>query len=221
MVSCVNLAIAIIGAVATFAAAIAATGSWIAARRANETASAVAVIERDRRHDELIPVFKFTGTLGDKWSRDAELRVELVGGRLERHAAVTVTILDEPEQDHWARGLPPGVTQEEAEAAVWGPWEFDTEASDLVVSNRESKPRPYSRISGKNWAVLPLIATRPKRWMMDRDQFAGDLLRRWDETWRGQPVWLLVVCVCDGYEPWFIKQDVKVEPKASDADPHA
>jgi hypothetical protein len=212
-VSFVDLAIAIIGAVATVAAGIAATGSWIAARRANETAGAVAAIERDRRHDELTPVFKFTCTVRETAPDWADLRVELVGGRLERHAAVTVTILDEAGQDHWTRGLPDGVTQEEAEAFVWGPWEFNTGASEQVVSNRESKPRPYSRVSGKNWDLLALRATRPGRWMSSASQ------AEWHKRWQGQPVRLLVICVCDGYEPWFIQQDLKVEQKVSGADP--
>ena len=62
-VGSMNLTIAIIGAVAAAAAAIAATGSWVAARRANQTATAVAAIERDRRHDELTPKFHITCTL--------------------------------------------------------------------------------------------------------------------------------------------------------------
>jgi hypothetical protein len=132
--------------------------------------------------------------------------VELVGGRLERHAAVTVTIQDEAGQDDWANGLPEGVTQEEAEAFIWGPWEFNTEAKDKIVSTRQSKARPYSRMSGKNWDLLPLRATQPGRWM-DRSQ------DEWRRRWKGQPVRLLVTCLCEGYDPWFIQRDVKVEQK--------
>jgi hypothetical protein len=209
----VDLAIAIIGVVATVAAAIAATGSWIAARRANETAAAVAAIERDRRHDELIPVFEITCTVKDTAPEWADLRVELVGGRLERHAAVTITILDEAGQDHWTHGLPNGVTLEEAEAFVWGPWEFNTGASEQVVSNRESKARPYSRVSGKNWDLLSLRATRPGRWMSSISQDG------WRTRWEGQPIRLLVICLCEGYEPWFIQRDVKVDQTPS-ANPH-
>jgi hypothetical protein len=35
----------------------------------------------------------------------ADLWVVLTGGRLEKHAAVSLTILDEAGQDHWAHGL--------------------------------------------------------------------------------------------------------------------
>jgi hypothetical protein len=134
----------------------------------------------------------------------ADLRVELVGGRLERHTAVTVTILDEAGQDHWTRGLPDGVTQDEAEAFVWGPWEFNTGASEQVVSNRESKARPYSRVSGKNWDLLSLRATRPGKWMSISQA-------EWRKQWGGEPVRLLVTCICEGYEPWFIQRNVYVD----------
>ncbi len=68
------------------------------------------------------------------------MRITLTGGGVERLDAVTVTILDDAVQDRWSRGLPAGVTQEEAEAFVWGPWEFNTGASKQVVSNRETVP---------------------------------------------------------------------------------
>jgi hypothetical protein len=69
----------------------------------------------------MTPVFEITCTVRDTAPEWADLRVALVGGRLKRHAAVTITILDEAGQDHWTHGLPNGVTQEEAEAFVWGP----------------------------------------------------------------------------------------------------
>ena len=44
-------------------------------------------------------------------------KVMLSGARLESLDEVTLTILDD--QDHWAAGLPDGVTQDEAEVFVW------------------------------------------------------------------------------------------------------
>ena len=38
----------------------------------------------------------------------ADLWVVLTGGRLERHAAVSLTILNEAGQDNWAHGLTDG-----------------------------------------------------------------------------------------------------------------
>ncbi len=100
-----DLAVAIIGAVATLAAAAAAIGSWNAAVKANESASSMAAIERDRRHDELSPDFEIACTVKETAADCADLGLVLTGGRLERYA-VTMTILDEAGQDHWSRGLP-------------------------------------------------------------------------------------------------------------------
>ena len=202
-----DLAVAIIGAVAAVAAALAATGSWVAARKANQTTGEVAAIERDRRHDELAPEFNFTLTARDTAPDWADLRVELAGGRLERYDAVTVTILDEAGQEHWTHGLPDGVTHEEAQAFVWGLWEFNTGASAQVVSNRESRARPYSRVSGKNWDLLSLRATHPGRWMTSMSQ------DEWRKKWKAQPLRLLITCRCDGYQPWFIQRDITLELK--------
>jgi hypothetical protein len=114
-----DLAIAIIGAAATAAAAIAAFGSWLAARKANATASQVARIEQNRRHQELTPDFDNTLTVRDTAADWADLRVALRPGPCLRLDEVTSTILDEADKDQWTHGLPDGLTQEEAELFVW------------------------------------------------------------------------------------------------------
>jgi len=199
---------AAVGAVGSVAAAgiaaWAAHQSRASAEKANEAAGALAAIERDRRYEELTPEFRITCTVKGGTGL-AYLRIILTGGRLEALDAVTVTILDEAGQDHWGRGLPDGVTQEEAQAFVWGPWEFSKGMSEQVVSNRESRPQPYSRVSGKNWDVLPMAPTGPGRWV---NQAGRDEWRKWRKD---QPVRLLLTCRRNGYEPWFIQRDVKVE----------
>jgi hypothetical protein len=196
-----------VGAVGTVAAAgiaaWAARQSRISAQQALSAATALTAIEMDRRRDELAPEFEITCTVRTRAADIADLRIVLAGGRLERLDAVTVTILDEVGKEHWACGLPDGVTQEEAEEFVWGPWEFNTGASAQVVGNRESRPRPYSRVSGKNWDLLSLQPTRPGRWMSISQE-------EWRKQWRGQPVRVLLTCHRDGYEPWFAQSDVKV-----------
>lgn len=199
-----SIAIAIIGVAAAVAAAIAALGSWNAARKANQTAGSVDAIERDRRHDELTPVFNVTCTVRAGDADSADMRVTLIGGRLERHAAVTVTIVDDDGTDCWEHGLPDGVTQDEAAAFVCGPWEFNTAASTQVVSNRESRSRAYDRVTGHNWDPLPLTRTRPGRWMTTTDQAA------WNKKWTGKPLRLLLTCKCEGYEPWIIPENVEI-----------
>ena len=129
----------------------------------------------------------------------------LTGGGLERLDEVVISILDETDRDHWAHGLPDGVTQEQAEAFVWGPWEFNTGASVQVVSNRESRPRPYSRISGKNWDLLSLQATRPGQWM------AGTSEEEWRKQYRDHPIRLLITSRLEGHETWFAQRDIKVD----------
>jgi hypothetical protein len=115
-----DLAIAIIGAAAAVAAAIAALGFWKAARKSNATADLMAGIEWDRRYQELTPEFDVTFTARDTADDSADLRVALKPGRLQRLDEVTIAILDEAGKAHWTRGLPDGVTQDEAEIFVWG-----------------------------------------------------------------------------------------------------
>jgi hypothetical protein len=198
-----NLAVAIIAALAAVAAAVAAIGSWKAAGRANETAGSMAGIERDRRHDEMTPEFEITGNARDASIGAADMRVTLTSG-MDRLDSVTLTVLDDANQDHWAHGLPGGISQEEAEAFVWGPWEFNTGASAQVDSNRTTKPRPYDRVSGRNWDLLSLHATRPGTWMsMSQDD--------WQRQYVSQPMRLLITCYRDGYEPWSLLHEVMVK----------
>lgn len=210
---------AAIGAIATVAtagiAAIAAgqsrraaTQANAAARSASQAAEALAAIERDRRHEELTPVFQVTG---QKQTKDrAELRVELSGGRLDYLDAVTITILDEADKEHWGARLPADVTQEEAQAFVWGAWEFLEAAAMQILTNRQSKPRPYSRPSGKNWDRLPMTATRPGRWMTSYTE------EQWQGDYHGKPVRLLITCRRDGHDPWLILHEVQIAPLPSE-----
>jgi hypothetical protein len=180
--------------VAAAIAAWAARQSHDAAVQANAAAESLASIERGRRHDEIAPVFdlKFTETGGD----DASLRVTLTGGGLERLDEVTFTILDEADKEHWSGRLPPRLTQEEAEAFVWGPWEFNTNASVQIATNRMSQTRAYSRVTGKNWYLLPLSRTQPGHWMSTYSQ------QQWQDDYEDHPVRLLITCRREGYEPW-------------------
>jgi hypothetical protein len=194
-------AVGAVGAVVAAAiAAWAARQSHDAAVQANAAAKLLASIERGRRHDEIAPVFdvKFTETGGD----DASLRVTLAGGGLESVDEVTFTIMDEAGKEHWSARLPPRVTQEEAEAFVWGPWEFNTNASVQIATNRVSQTRAYSRVTGKNWDLLPLRRTRPGHWMSTYSQ------QQWQGGYEDHPVRLLITCRRGGYEPWTLLQEV-------------
>lgn len=101
-----------------------------------------------------------------------------------------------------AGGPPTDVTQDEAAAFVWGPWEFLPAAAVQIASNRQSRPRPYSRPSGKNWDLLPLMRTRPGRWMSTYRQ------EQWQSDFEGQPIRLLITARHEGYEPWTLLKEV-------------
>jgi hypothetical protein len=192
------------GAVGTIAAAgiaaWAARQSHDAAVQANAAAASLAAIERGRRHDEVAPVFDLTFT--ETGGEDASLRVTFTDGGLESLDEVTFTILDEAGKDRWSGRLPPRVTQEEAEAFVWGPWEFNTNASVQIATNRMSQTRAYSRVTGRNWGLLPLRRTRPGHWM------TGYTQQQWQEEYEDHPVRLLITCRREGYEPWTLLQEV-------------
>lgn len=175
-----------------------------AAVQANTAAGLLASIERGRRHDEIAPVFDLKST--ETGGEDASLHVTLAGGGLERLDEVTFTILDEAGKEHWSGRLPPGVTQEEAEAFVWGPWEFNTNASVQIATNRVSQTRAYSRVTGKNWDLLPLQRTRPGHWMSTYSQ------PQWQGGYEGHPIRLLITCRREGYEPWPLLQEVATGP---------
>lgn len=113
---------------------------------------------------------------------------------------MTIVILDEAGADHWARGFPSGVTEEDARQFVWGPWQFNTGASAQVTDNRTTRPRPYSRADGRNWDRLSLERTRPGRWMsMSPEQ--------WKKQREG-PIRLQITCQLAG-EQWVLLQEIR------------
>lgn len=197
-----NLTITILGLLATVAAAVAAFGSWNAATKANATGERMAAIERDRRHAELTPDFDISCSGRETAADSADLYIALKPGQLDALDTVTVAILDEVGVEHWAHGLPDGVTLEEAQTFVWGPWEFNTGASQQVSSNRMTKARPYSLTDGKNWDSLSLRRTLPGRWM------SGPTQDGWREQYEDQPIRLLITCRRDGQE-WSLLKDIQ------------
>jgi hypothetical protein len=207
-----NLASAVIAACAAAAAAIAAFKSWNAATRAATTTAALATLMVDLRHADLTPEFEVTCKARSRDHDSADLHVALKLGRLPHLDEVTVTVLDETGHDHWTRGLPAGVTQEQAEAFVWGPWEFAVaaggqgQAAGNGATNRMTSARAYSVMNGKNWDVLTLSHTNPGPWMN------GTSPDDWRRRYAGKPVSLLITCRRDGYEPWTVPYDVVAEP---------
>ena len=197
-----GLTIAIVGAAAAIAAAIAAFGSWFAASKAT-------AIDSYRRHDELAPEFDITCIITSTDPNEAALRVELSGGRLARYDNVTVSIQDNVGRPYWVPNPPIGLDSTEDAHPVWGPWEFKANAGFRFLSKRQTRPQVYSRSSGNSWDVLTLRRTLPTAWM------TNTTAEKWLGQWQGRPFRILVTCEHDGHEPWFIQRDVEVEPTAT------
>lgn len=195
-----ELAITIVALIAAVASAFAALGSWRSSLRANDTAEGLAAIERERRHSELTPKFDISCSAFGNTNDDATLSVRLIGGPLTLDSVV-IAILDETGQDHWGHGLPDGLTQEQADLFVWGPWEFNTGASEQIANYRTTKPKSYSRVTGKDWDRLGLVRTRAGAWM-------SNLTATQWRAERSGPIRLGFICELAGYEPWHVEYDI-------------
>jgi hypothetical protein len=198
-----NLAIAIIAVLAALASAVAAIGSLRSSRRANETTRTLANLESDRRHSELTPSFEIELTPFGNANDEAWLDLRQTNGPLVLDSVV-ITILDEVGQDHWSRGLPENLSAEDAAVFIWGPYEFNSGASEQVDNYRKTKPRRYHRIAGTDWDHLHLVRTRPGAWM------AGTLLEDWRAEHSG-PLRLLITCELEDYAPWHIPVELPVK----------
>jgi hypothetical protein len=196
---------AVIAIVLSIVAVLVSVASVIYTRTVAVASKGVHKIERDRRHDELTPRFDITCKVRDTAPDWADMHITLAKGGAQHLDSVVIRILDEAGVNRWGNGRPDDVTPEEAQAFVWGPWEFNSGASEQVRGSRETKPRPYSRESGRNWDKLGLVPTRPGRWM------TGTTGEAWRKQYHDQPVRLLLTCRREGEESWVIQRDVRVE----------
>jgi hypothetical protein len=192
---------AVISLAAAAVSAVAAAGSWFAARKANSAAGQLGAIERHRRRGELTPQFTITATIRETSPDTADLRVILSGpDELEWLDPVTIRILDERWRDHGTSTLAGGPTPEQVAKIVYGPWEFNPGASAQVVSNRETVPRRYER-SRRDWDLLALQPARPPAWA------SSVTPQQWLQQFAGQPIRLLLSCQHGEYT-WHLPHDV-------------
>jgi hypothetical protein len=160
----------------------------------------MAAIEQDRRWEELKP--RFTVFLEKSSGDCAKLHVAFVPGRLDYLDEVRLAILDEVGHDHWTYGLPDGVTEGEADAFVC-PYEFNTDASEQVASNRWSEPRRFSHLKGNNWGSCHCGEHGPGRWM------GSTTPEKWCAGQEGKPIRLQILCRREGYDFSLLLQDVE------------
>lgn len=180
--------------------AVAAVGAWLAARRSNTTAEAVARIERDRWHADLTPQFEVTVARaeGDR----ATLDVQLVGPlSLRRLDQVSILITSSDDADRTSR-LAGGLPQEVVDAQVWGPYRFTYGADGADINGQSVRSVPMQVGRGRQFSIE---RTRPPRWIEGQD--ANE---RWRTQWLGKPMRLVITCTQEGVSPWVVPHEVEV-----------
>ena len=200
-----TLAIAILGVVATAIAAVAAVGSWLAAKKANAAAQAMTAIEAARRHEELQPQITIECRRQPGQADRALLYLTLKGPpALDRLDEVTLRILDEQWKDRSGQPLAGGPTPEEISQTIWGPYRFVPRVDNTKDENgRTAGAGPLELQGARNWLLQSVEASSPPRWVQDPSW--------WRQQYVGQPIRLLVSCWRAGQEPWALLLDVPVE----------
>lgn len=167
---------------------LAAWGAWKASSKANDTAAAVAQIERDRWHNALTPQLRL------KLEQDKQmLYVRFDGPSQLRRLHVRLTIRDDFDRTR----VPPladGPTTDEITRTIWGPYRFrpGVDGTDQ---------------DGRTVAVLPLEAGDRTRLAVDPtmrpawyEGVEGE--ERWQRQYRTATIRLWADCEAEGHKPW-------------------
>ncbi|MFE9601607.1 hypothetical protein [Streptomyces hokutonensis] len=189
----------IAGSTAVFSA-VATGGAWLAARRANATADAVARIERDRWHADLLPQFSVRIEMGE--GDRATLSVRLVGLLPLCHLdEIRVEVAQSDDMDYTSR-LAGGPTEEQVAAQVWGPLRF---VPGSVGADRNGHTVvPFALAVGRG-RPFALERTRSPLWWDGNDRE-----ERWRDKWLNLPMRLVLTCRREGFEPWTVPYEVDV-----------
>ncbi|WP_405673298.1 hypothetical protein [Streptomyces sp. NBC_01530] len=192
------------GAIASFVtaalSAVAAAGSWKAARRANATADAVALIERERWHADLTPQFDLD--LLESGNGQAMLVVHLSGPDALRQLDEIAIAVGNDDRDHVVSHPIGGPTQEDVDSFVWGPFRFTPAVNGTDQSGRGPQPFPLDVGAGR---PLAMQRTWPAPWM------EGTTRDMWQGEYVGQPIRLVMTCR-RGDEEWVIARRLENPP---------
>ncbi|GGX94652.1 hypothetical protein [Streptomyces anandii] len=189
----------IAGTTAVFSA-VATGGAWLAARRANATADAVARIERERWHADLTPQFNVTieRSDGDRATLSVHLAGPLPLGYLDE---VRVEVRQSDDMDYTPT-LPGGAAPEQVAAHVWGPYRFVPHVNG-ADANGQVMPGFQLRVGAGQPRALE--RTRAPLWWEGNDREA-----RWRDKWLNKPMRLVLTCRRDGFDPWVVPYEVDV-----------
>jgi hypothetical protein len=196
------------GDTASFSAAalsaVATAGAWLAAHRSAKTADAVARIEEDRWHAELLP--KFDVSIERAEGDRATLSIRLVGPLPLCHLdEIRIEIVQSDDMSRTAT-LPSGPTQEELDAQVWGPLRFTHGADGADVQGKTVAPFSLEVGKGRPFSIE---RTQPPPW-----QEGNDRDDRWRDQWLNKPMRLVLTCRREGFKTWTVPRDVEV-PQSS------
>ncbi|WP_146075749.1 hypothetical protein [Streptomyces sp. Ru62] len=178
-----------IAAASALFSGLAAWGAWKASSKANDTATSVAQIERDRWHRELTP----------------QLRIKLetepfpaLYVRFDSPAALGELAVGLEMRDDFDRSIAPdlagGPTREQRAAIIWGPYRFRPRTDGADETGRTVPAFPLQPGNRRRLAVEPSL--KPS-WYEGVD---GD--RRWREDHGNAPIRLWVLCTAPGHKPW-------------------
>ena len=201
-----SIVLAVLGLLAATAGAVAAIGSWRAAGRANQAATILATIEKDRRHTELTPSFDITchrSPTGDA----AYLHLTLTGPPgLDRLDGAAISVRDD--RSNRSPIVAGGPTAEELAAVIWGPLRFRPHVNDADELGRSIPSFPLARQESTRFALEPSLVPH---WVADQDY--------WRRQYADHPLRVNLTCTREGHEPWTILIDVPIEPEPNGQQP--
>lgn len=190
--------LAVFGLLTAIASAVAASGSWKAARRSEKAATTLAAIERERRHTELTPTFEVTcsrPSVGD----NVFLDLTFTGPPgLDRLDGTAIAIRDD--RANRSPIVAGGPTAEDLASVIWGPLRFRPHVNDADELGRAIPASPLARRETRRFALEASL--RPK-WVDDTDY--------WRRRYADHPLRLTLTCTREGHVPWIIPIDVPIE----------
>lgn len=180
-------------------AAIAAIGSWKAARNSNGAAQILSRIEQQRLHTDLTPVFR-CAIVANEARSTAMLRVHLEGPPgLLSHDAIEIIVSIRNDNPHRGNGpqLAGTATPEQVRAHIWGPWKFSADGRD--DTGRTVAPQ---QLTVGEWTRYGLAPTTPPTWSASSTQ-------DWLRDYANEPVRLSITARSKGSE-WTVPLEVPV-----------
>ncbi|WP_331751545.1 hypothetical protein OG215_40300 (plasmid) [Streptomyces globisporus] len=180
-------------------AAVAAIGSWRAARNANRAAQSMSRIEQQRLHADLTPVFR-CAIVANEARSTALLRVHLEGPPgLLSHDDIQITVSIRNDNPH--RGNSPQLagtpTPEQVRSHIWGTWKFSADGRD--DTGRTVAPQ---QLAVGEWTRYGLTPTTPPSW-------SATTTDAWHRDYANEPVRLSITARSKG-SAWTVPLEVSV-----------